>query len=126
MGGFKERHIAEVPCTATPKEEAALEAFLTYESLLPKTENGKLRDMTFKKAMFSSPAACLKSVQGRMGRLAKEGTEDALREQHALGILERALQDIGPQDFSRYQELLKLLRDPEYGWSYRVADSLRS
>ena len=122
MGGFKERHIAEVPCTATPKEEAALEAFLTYESLLPKTENGKLRDMTLKKAMFSSPAACLKSVQGRMSRLAKEGTEDAIKERRALSILERALQEIGPQDFSRYQELLKLLRDPEYGWNYRAAD----
>ena len=122
MGGFKERHIAEVPCTATPKEEAALEAFLTYESMLPKTENGRLRDMTFKKAMFSSPAACLKSVQGRMSRLAKEGTDDAIKEIRALGVLESALQVIGPEDFSRYQELLKLLRDPSYGWNYRSAD----
>lgn len=122
MGGFKERHIAEVPCTATPKEEAALEAFLIYESMLPKTENGRLRDMTFKKAMFSSPAACLKSVQGRMNRLEKEGTEDALKERRALAVLENALQEIGPQDFSRYQELLKLLRDPEYAWNYRAVD----
>ena len=122
MGGFKERRIAEVPCTATPKEEAALEAFLIYESMLPKTENGRLRDMTFKKAMFSSPAACLKSVQGRMNRLEKEGTEDALKERRALTVLESALQEIGPRDFSRYQELLKLLRDPEYAWNYRAAD----
>lgn len=122
MGGFKERHIAEVPCTATPKEEAALEAFLTYESMLPKTENGKLRNMTFKKAMFSSPAACLKSVQGRMGRLAKEGTDDAMKELRALSVLESALQAIEPQDFSRYQELLKLLRDPTYNWNYRATD----
>lgn len=122
MGGFKERHIAEVPCTATPKEEAALEAFLTYESMLPKTENGKLRNMTFKKAMFSSPAACLKSVQGHMGRLAKEGTEDAMKELRALSVLESALQAIGPQDFSRYQELLKLMRDPSYNWNYRATD----
>lgn len=122
MGGFKERHIAEVPCTATPKEEAALEAFLTYESMLPKTENGKLRNMTFKKAMFSSPAACLKSVRGRMGRLSKEGTNDAMKELRALSVLESALQAIEPQDFSRYQELLKLLRDPTYNWNYRATD----
>ncbi len=122
MGGFKERYIAEVPCTATPKEEAALEAFLIYESLLPKTENGRLRDMTFKKALFSSPAACLKSVQGRMSRLAKEGTDDALKELKALSILETALKEIGPQEFSRYQELLKLLRDPAYAWNYKAAD----
>ena len=122
MGGFKERHIAEVPCTATPKEEAALEAFLTYESMLPKTENGRLRDMTFKKAVFSSPAACLKSVRGRMSRLAKEGTEDAMKERRALAVLESALQAITPQDFSRYQELLKLLRDPAYGWDRRATD----
>ena len=121
-GGFKERHIAEVPCTATAKEEAALRAFLTYESMLPKTENGKLRNMTFKKAIFSSPAACLKSIQVRMGRLAKEGTDDATKELQALGILESALQAIEPQDFSRYQELLKLLRDPAYGWNYRSVD----
>ena len=58
-GGFKERYIAEVPCTATPKEEAALEAFLTYESMLPKTESGRLRDMTFKKAIFSTMTATM-------------------------------------------------------------------
>ena len=122
MGGFKERHIAEIPCIATPKEEAALEAFLTYEAMLPRTENGRLRDMTFKKAMFSSPAACLKSVQGRIGRLAKEGTDDARKELRALSVLESALKEIEPQDFSRYQELLKLLRDPNYAWNYRAAD----
>ncbi len=121
-GGFKERHIGEVPCTATEKEEAALEAFITYESMLPKTENGKLRDMTFKKAMFSSPAACLKSVQGRMSRLEKEGSEDAMKERRALSVLEHALKEIGPLDFSRYQELLKLLADPVYGWSSRAVD----
>lgn len=121
-GGFKERHIGEVPCTATAKEEAALEAFITYESMLPKTENGRLRDMTFKKAMFSSPAACLKSVQGRMSRLEKEGSDDAMKERRALSVLEHALKEIGPQDFSRYQELLKLLRDPAYTWNYRAAD----
>ena len=121
-GGFKERHIGEVPCTATAKEEAALEAFITYESMLPKTENGRLRDMTFKKAMFSSPAACLKSVQGRMSRLEKEGSVDAMNERRALSVLEHALKEIGPQDFSRYQELLKLLRDPSYAWNYRAAD----
>ena len=113
-GGFKERHIGEVPCTATAKEEAALDAFLTYESMLPKTENGRLRDLTFKKAMFSSPAACLKSVQGRMSRLEKEASEDAMKERRALSVLEQALKAIEPQDFSRYQELLKLLRDPAY------------
>ncbi len=121
-GGFKERHIGEVPCVATPKEEEALEAFLTYESMLPKTENGKLRDMTFKKAMFSSPAACLKSVQGRMSRLEKEGSEDAIKEHRALQVLESALQEIQPEDFSRYQELLKLLRDPTYAWNSKTAD----
>ena len=120
--GFKERHIGEVPCTATPKEEAALDAFLTYETMLPKTENGRLRDMTFKKAMFSSPSACLISVRGRMNRLAKDGTEDALKERRALAVLEEALQAIEPQDFSRYQELLKLLRDPAYGWNYKATD----
>ena len=121
-GGFKERHIGEVPCTATAKEEAALEAFLTYESMLPNTENGRLRDMTFKKGMFSSPAACLKSVQGRMSRLEKEGSEDAMTERRALSVLEDALREIGTQDFSRYQELLKLLRDPAYAWNARAAD----
>ncbi len=122
MGGFKERFIAEVPCAATLKEEAALEAFLKYESMLPKTENGRLRNMTFKKAIFSSPAACLKSIQGRIARLAKEGTEDAIKECRALAVLEKALKEIEPQDFSRYRELLKLLRDPGYAWNYRATD----
>ncbi len=122
MGGFKERYIAEIPCTATPKEEAALQAFLDYESEIPNTDNGRLRDMVFKKAMFSSPAACLQSVRGRMRRLEKEGSEDAKKELSALSGLENALSVIGPQDFSRYLELMKLLRDPGYGWNHRAAD----
>lgn len=122
MGGFKERYIAEIPCTATQKEEVALDAFLTYEAMLPHTENGKLRDMTFKKAIFSSPAACLKSIRTRMGRLEKEGTEEGAKECVALTVLEDALREIKPQDFSRYQELLKLLRDPAYAWNVRAAD----
>ena len=52
--------------------------------------------MTFKKAMFSSPAACLKSVQGRMSRLEKEGSDDAMKERRALSVLEHALKEIGP------------------------------
>ena len=119
---FKERYIAEVPCTATPKEEAALDSFLTYESMIPETENGRLRDMVFKKGIFSSPAACLQSVQGRMSRLSKENSDEADKEIIALRVLESALKEIGPQDFSRYQELLKLLRDPEYGWDPRAVD----
>ena len=122
QGGFKERYIGEVPCTATAKEEAALGAFLTYESMLPKTENGRLRDMTFKKALFSSPAACLKSVQGRMNRLEQDGSENAMKERQALSVLEAALEEIESKDFSRYQELLSLLRDPVYAWNYRATD----
>lgn len=57
-----------------------------------------------------------------MSRLEKEGFEDAMKERRALSVLEHALKEIEPQDFSRYQELLKLLRDPAYGWNYRVAD----
>ena len=36
--------------------------------------------------------------------------------------LRKALEQIGPSDFSRYQQLLQLLRSKEYGWTKETSD----
>lgn len=121
-GKFMERHVAQVDCWASAKEEAALDAFVDLEKLLIGEDGSQLKTMVFKKAMFSSPAACLQSLKTRARRLKDDFSDKAMKEKSALEQLTRALSQIEPQDFSRYVKLLNLLKDPEYGWSAKSAD----
>lgn len=72
--------------------------------------------IVFEKALFSSPAACLKSITLRIKKLEKESNEDAGREKAALERLRGYLARIEPHQFSRYMRLLDLIRSAQYGW----------
>lgn len=131
---FQERDVAMCPCPASVAEEAAFDAF---SELKLATDEGKGPDQLFKitleKALFSSPAACIESIEGRVRNARKkaEETTDADRraalegDAEQLENLKKLLKRVGPAEFSRYQGLLKLLRDPEYAWKPRdTADRL--
>ncbi|MCR4706668.1 MAG: DEAD/DEAH box helicase [Clostridiales bacterium] len=121
-GKFMERHVSREECAASPKEEAALAAFVDLEQLLNGEDHSGLKSMVFKKAMFSSPAACIKSLGERMRRLEKNDASEAAKEKTAITQLIEILKKIEPQDFSRYVRLLNLLRDPAYGWNPKAKD----
>ena len=76
---------------------------------------------TLEKALLSSPAACIETIENRIERLRAEG---APVYQHDIEQLERLadqLRPIGPEQFSKYQRLLALLRDPS-GLSWDGSD----
>jgi hypothetical protein len=68
------------------------------------------------KSLFSSPAACIKSIEERIKKLKKDASDDELHDIQQLEYLENDLQKIARGNFSRYRRLIELLRDPVYAW----------
>lgn len=119
-GTFLERNVELVPSVASPQEERAYDAFdgldLRMDARRKSTGSGLFK-IVLEKALFSSPAACLETVDNRIGRLAQRDDADSIHDLGQLETFRAALGAIGPDSFSRYQGLLGLLRDPSYAWN---------
>ena len=63
------------------------------------------------KAIFSSPAACLETVEGRLKRIASGQARGTAKDEQKLEELAEALRAIDADDFSKYQNLLALLKE---------------
>lgn len=119
---FKERVVKDIYLNASPEEEAAYESLLqvpfTYGGEHSQTKNGQLVRVGLQKSIFSSPAAAQVSVEQRINKLERkeEPTEDELAEVEHLKSLLLALRNVTPEHFTKYQELLKLLKSSDYGW----------
>lgn len=125
VGSFLERRIELERCRASAKEEYAFDIFaeMKLQMDLNKTRaQGQLFKTSLEKSLFSSPAACIKSIDARLGKLRKKYGDDEIRDIHALEELREALVQIEPEDFSRYQQLLSLLRSKNYGWTAATDD----
>jgi len=125
VGSFLERRIELERCKASAKEEYAFDIFaeMKLQMDLNKTRaQGQLFKTSLEKSLFSSPAACIKSIDARLGKLRKKYGDDEIRDIHALEELRAALVQIEPEDFSRYQQLLSLLRSKDYGWTAATDD----
>lgn len=126
-GSFLERRIELERCRASAKEEYAYDIFaeMKLQMDLNKTKaQGQLFKTSLEKSLFSSPAACIKSIDARLGKLRKKYGDDEIKDIHALEELREALVRIEPQDFSRYQQLLSLLRSKDYGWTAETDDRI--
>ncbi len=124
-GSFLERRIELERCQASEKEEAAYDIFadMTLQMDLNKTRaQGQLFKTSLEKSLFSSPAACIKSIDARLNKLRKKYDHDEIKDIYALEELREALLRIEPEDFSRYQQLFNLLRSAEYGWTAETDD----
>ena len=124
-GSFLERRIELERCKASPREEYAYNIFaemhLQMDLNKPKAQ-GQLFKTSLEKSLFSSPAACIKSIDARLGKLKKKYAANEISDIQALEELRNALVEIKPADFSRYQKLLSLLQSKEYGWTARTDD----
>lgn len=119
-GSFLERKITLERCNASAKEEYAFDIFaeMQLEMDLGKTKGtGQLFKTSLEKSLFSSPAACIKSIEARLKKLYKKYTADDIKDIHLLENLKTALEAITPADFTRYQKLLDLIRSKEYAWN---------
>lgn len=130
---FPERVIVKQRVAASAAEEAAYDELaglkLRKEGRQGAGGGGMLFKTLLEKSLFSSPAACLQTVQGRIAKLEKDsaaGDEDAAHDIDALRRFERAVQAIGGTDFSRYRHLVAQLEDRRKGmkWSRKKDDRL--
>lgn len=124
-GSFLERRIELERCKASATEECAYNFFagMSLQMDLNKTKSqGQLFKTSLEKSLFSSPVACIKSIDTRLNKLKKKYPEDEIQDIETLETLRNALIKIGPADFSKYQKLLSLLRSKEYGWTARTDD----
>ena len=124
---FQERITERLSTESTNTEELAYTALLG----IPFTQNGKhaggksheLQRVGMQKALFSSPAAAIKSVQSRISKLLSTDQQllslDIKREHDALlGFLD-LLNGIDKTQFSKYQMLLESLNLGVHVWSAR-------
>ena len=119
-GSFKERKITIERCSASAREEYAYDIFAEMQLQMDQSQaNGKgiLFKTSLEKSLFSSPVACIKSIEARIKKLEKKYTETEMPDITRLKELKSALEMITPSDFSRYTKLLELLRSIEYGWT---------
>lgn len=124
-GSFLERRIELERCHATPAEEYAFKIFSEMQLQMDtdkKKGSGQLFKTSLEKSLFSSPAACKKSIEERLKKLRKKYADGEIKDIKLLETLLDALEKIEPADFSRYQKLLKLLSDSEYGWDRKAKD----
>ena len=124
-GSFLERNVTLERCHASAQEEYVFDLFadMQLEMDLGKSKRtGQLFKTSLEKALFSSPAACIKSIEYRLAKLYKKYTADDIKDIRILEKLKSALDRITTENFTRYQKLLELLRSNEYGWNPKETD----
>jgi ERCC4-related helicase len=115
-----ERNVLPVEAEASAAEERVFERLneLKFERIDSRRSATQLFKTTLLKAMLSSPAACLETVNNRIKRMEKQ-EEISPAERHDIQELEgvrQALEQVDESAFSKYQALLKLIRK-DFGWT---------
>lgn len=119
-GSLLERKVTLERCPASAQEEYAFDIFAEMQLEMDLGKNrktGQLFKTILEKSLFSSPAACIKSIDARLGKLYKKYAADDIKDIRLLEELKAALEAITPSGFTRYQKLLKLLCSQDYGWN---------
>ena len=113
QNAFKEREVYKVDCEASPEEEAAFEVLtnLNFKRIDKHQRAEKLFKTTLEKALFSSPAACLETIQNRIKRISDIDIAEYEEDIRSMTTLAEAVKKITPDKFSKFQKLIKLLKD---------------
>ena len=126
QSSVKEREEKIEKCNASEIEENAYDYFANMKLEMDE-ENKKITGQLFKtsleKALFSSPTACIKSINERIYKLEKKyGNE--FEDIKKLEKLRELLEKIDEKSFSRYQKLIELLNSKEYNWKKDKKDRI--
>lgn len=119
---FREREISDQHIQATQVEEEAYTALVNTEftRLDTKRTGAILFRTTLQKALFSSPVACIKSINNRIRKLEKTDDPGWKTDINSLLTLRKEVEAITTDRFSKYQKLLTLIRDREnFNWTGR-------
>ncbi len=124
-GTFLERNVETIDCHATVQEENAYRIFAEMSLKMDsdrKQKSGQLFKTSLEKSLFSSPAACIKSIDERLRKLRKKYDDNEFDDIANLEKLKEALEKINSENFSRYTALLTLLKSDKYGWKPNAKD----
>ncbi|KFJ07321.1 SNF2- related helicase [Bifidobacterium thermophilum] len=124
-GNFPDRKVTQEKCIATAAEEVAFDCLTSMHLVMDvhrRGTNAGLFKTLLEKSLFSSPVACIKTIDERLVKLSKGDENVRQADTGALEGLKTALEKISPTDFSRYQRLLQLLRSDSYAWDCDAPD----
>ena len=109
---FRDRKVYAQSFPATASEEAAYDALLTVPvSTSRRSGQRDLFLVTLEKALFSSPAACVETVDQRLNRqVQRESSAELTAEVTALRALRDSLERIPAADYAKYQALLAAIQ----------------
>nr|ALP44725.1 putative ATP-dependent helicase [Vibrio cholerae] len=116
VGEFPERHIDRVYAKASAQEEEVYRRLveMSLRSLESGNKGTKLFKVTLEKALFSSPMACLSTVENRIKKLEQKlkNTSDVDYQEdiNELEHLASALRNVDKASFSKYQQLLTTMQ----------------
>lgn len=121
---FKEREIREVYCEAAPAEEAAFDALakLKFTRIDQHRGAGRLFQTTLEKALFSSPAACIETIDHRIKALEKTGDSKYAPDILSLNELREAVAAVDAKSFSKYRKLVSVIQDQTDGCGWTGSD----
>lgn len=112
-GSFLERQVSKHAVPASAEEEAVYEklAEARFFSFDQTRRAGQLLFKTvLEKALFSSPAACLETINQRLRKLEKETGDAADKDRVTLQEIGGALQRIPAAGFTKYRRLVEMLK----------------
>jgi hypothetical protein len=127
---FPERKVAYARQQASPAEEAAFVALAKLaNSRLNRRAGSMLFRTSMEKALLSSPSACVQTLATRLTNLeadfkaGRRKRDDWAAEVRLLEELRDTVNEIGVLGFSRYQRLLRLLREGKGEWAWSGKDA---
>lgn len=122
---FKERQIRVARCSASPQEETAFEIFATLRFTRIDRRRGAsmLFQTGLEKSLFSSPAACLKTIRNRLIRLKKLEDPEFAQDIAQLENFTHSVASITPESFSKFQKLVHVIRQEKHGFGWNGSDT---
>jgi ERCC4-related helicase len=127
QGAFRPRKVTLENCQATEAEEEAFGLLASLQLNMDRGQGrltGRLFKTVLEKSIFSSPVACVKTIDERLKKLSEISGTEYQNDIRQLTQLKESVERIDPKNFARYQKLLELLTRSDYGWTRRPDDRL--
>lgn len=113
-----ERNLSERVFELSKEEEIAYQSIAELElDIDEESKSGRAIDLfrtTIAKAIFSSPAACIETLDRRIKGIGKGTARGTSGDQSSLEALREQVAAIGTGEFSKYQDLLLYLREIDW------------
>ena len=129
-GACPERRIENIHAQASKAEEVVFDVFSNLKLQMDiqrrgasnSQNRGRLFKTILEKSLFSSPQACLQTIETRLKTLKSKYPNGDMPDIPALEELKNVLLKVDIKNFSRYQKLLELLNSESYGWDKSKSD----